>query len=110
MGGYTASASPNGRFDQGGNAYEWNEAIIESDRRGLRGGSLDTNPFGLAASVRIAYYPTIEALDDGFRVASILEPTPRLPAVSPTGVALLGGLVFAIALAGLAVERRLRAR
>jgi hypothetical protein len=37
---YTASASPNGTFDQGGNVSEWNEAILPTfpSTRGHRGG------------------------------------------------------------------------
>ena len=38
-GSYTGSASPVGTFDQGGNVFEWNEAIISGSSRGVRGGS-----------------------------------------------------------------------
>ena len=42
VGSYTGSASPYGTFDQGGNVWEWNEAIIERLAfRGIRGGSFD---------------------------------------------------------------------
>ncbi|GAG37158.1 unnamed protein product, partial [marine sediment metagenome] len=33
VGSYTGSASPNGTFDQGGNVWEWNEAIIYDSER-----------------------------------------------------------------------------
>ena len=47
VGSYTGSASPNGTFDQGGNAAEWNETIAEpAITRGVRGGT-----FGLADPV-----------------------------------------------------------
>src|SRR5262249_40086626 len=29
VGGYTGAASPNGTFDQGGNVWEWNEAVVD---------------------------------------------------------------------------------
>jgi formylglycine-generating enzyme required for sulfatase activity len=39
VGAYLASASPNGTFDQGGNVWEWNEAIAPGGSdRGQRGG------------------------------------------------------------------------
>ncbi|MCI0635912.1 MAG: SUMF1/EgtB/PvdO family nonheme iron enzyme, partial [Actinobacteria bacterium] len=40
-GSYTASASPNGTFDQGGNAWEWTEDVAGSQRR-IRGGAFDS--------------------------------------------------------------------
>ena len=40
-GSYTAAASPNSTFDQGGNVFEWNEAIVSGSGRGLRGGFFD---------------------------------------------------------------------
>ena len=75
VGSYTGSASPNGTFDQGGNVFEWNEAIISGSIRGLRGGSFDNFPFSLAASLRSNVdSPTSEFINVGFRVASLPEP------------------------------------
>ncbi len=74
VGSYTGAASPNGTFvDQGGNVWEWNEAIIGS-LRGLRGGAFSFNPVVLAASSRSGSFPTSELGLVGFRVASIPEP------------------------------------
>ena len=72
VGSFTGSPSPYGTFDQGGNVYEWNEAIISSNR-GLRGGSFSL-PGGLAAFIRPYAAPTAEPNFLGFRVASLPEP------------------------------------
>lgn len=40
VGEFENSVSPYGTFDQGGNAWEWTEAVI-GDRRGIRGGSFN---------------------------------------------------------------------
>ncbi|MCP4241945.1 MAG: formylglycine-generating enzyme family protein [bacterium] len=93
-GSYTGSASPNGTFDQGGNVWEWNEALISSNR-GLRGGSFGNGPGYLAASYRYYGNPTYEDNIVGFRVASIPEPG--------TGLLLMTGLL------GLAWGQRARA-
>ncbi|MGD0653087.1 MAG: SUMF1/EgtB/PvdO family nonheme iron enzyme [Thermoguttaceae bacterium] len=79
------STSAYGTFDQGGNVWEWNEALIgfSSSSRGLRGGSFDDfSDIFLAASTRWGYghldidpgYPAYENNDIGFRVASVPEP------------------------------------
>ena len=76
VGSYTGSASPYGTFDQGGNLFEWNEAIILGTR-GVRGGTFygqRDDTLNLAASTRRREFPTIEHWTIGFRVASIPEP------------------------------------
>jgi formylglycine-generating enzyme required for sulfatase activity len=105
-GSYTGSASPNGTFDQGGNVWEWNEAI-SGWVRGLRGGSFYIYPSGLAASYRSAGDPSDEYYIVGFRVASPGSASP-VPSLSPVGVALLGGLVFGIGIVGLTLAARRR--
>ena len=69
-----ASASYYGTFDQGGNVWEWNEAIISSSR-GLRGGSWNLNVFNLQSSIRNSSSPSLEGNSFGFRLASVPEPS-----------------------------------
>ena len=74
VGEFENSDSPYGTFDQGGNVFEWNEAIIGSSR-GLRGGGWSGGSRSLAASSRDSYYyPTYESYYIGFRVTSVPEP------------------------------------
>jgi formylglycine-generating enzyme required for sulfatase activity len=70
VGAYSAkpSDSPYATFDQGGNVWEWNEAVIGS-YRGLRGGSFVFNDNYLHAAYR--YYPAGGDSDIGFRVAEV---------------------------------------
>jgi formylglycine-generating enzyme required for sulfatase activity len=88
VGAYTSSASYYGTFDQGGNAYEWNETAVSGLYRGLRGGSwFDESLFPastiLNASLRNYNAPSVAIGDAGFRVASAAVP-------EPTTILLLG--------------------
>ena len=74
VGSYTGAASPNGTLDQGGNVWEWNEAIVDGTSRGLRGGSFNVNKSNLAASSRSNTVPDAESSIMGFRVVSLPEP------------------------------------
>jgi formylglycine-generating enzyme required for sulfatase activity len=74
VGAYTSSPSYYGTFDQGGNVYEWNETVVNSSIRGLRGGAWDTTFSNLQASIRGGLSPTSEYGYIGFRLASIPEP------------------------------------
>ena len=74
VGEFQNSDSPYGTFDQGGNVWEWNEAIISSSSRGLRGGSFVYDSYYLLASHRNGGCPTLEDVNIGFRVASVPEP------------------------------------
>ena len=90
VGEFQNSDSPYGTFDQGGNVWEWNEAIVYQDAdyayRGLRGGSFASDDYDLQASYRnYNGYPTSEGNIIGFRVSEVPEPS--------SIIALLGGLV-----------------
>lgn len=78
VGAYTDAASPYGTFDQNGNAWEWNEAIVDSTLRGNRGGSWVSDATGLEAGARIGRPPIRPHWSLGFRVAAIPEPTTML--------------------------------
>lgn len=106
VGNYTGSASPYGTFDQGGNVWERSEAIIGS-QCAVRGGGFHDEPSDLAASYRITPLAAAEYHAVGFRVASAAEPE-AVPSVSPTGVALMGGLIFGIGVMGMVIAARRR--
>jgi len=74
VGDHENSDSPYGTFDQGGNVWEWNEAIIDGSYRGLRGGAFVSNDYSLHAAFRLNYYPADEVIGIGFRVAEVPEP------------------------------------
>ncbi|MBW2399021.1 MAG: hypothetical protein JRG80_07075 [Deltaproteobacteria bacterium] len=99
VGSYTAAASPGGTFDQGGNLFEWNEAIFGGSYRGLRGGYYYSFPSSLAASLQLYDLPTFEEYGVGFRVASPV-PAPAVPSLSPIGL-----LVVAAGLLGFGALR-----
>jgi len=74
VGAHENSESPYGTFDQSGNVWEWNEAIISGSYRGLRGGSLYHSSNLLRASNRDYTDPTDESYYIGFRVSQVPEP------------------------------------
>ena len=75
VGEHENSDSPYGTFDQGGNVWEWNEAVIYACR-GLRGGSFSYDDVNLLASYRynIIGSPANEGSRVGFRVSEVPEP------------------------------------
>jgi len=74
-GEFENSDSPYATFDQGGNVWEWNEAVIGS-YRGLRGGSFDYFDGLLHAAFRSSDfgYPAGGFYNIGFRVSEVPEP------------------------------------
>ena len=94
VGSYPGSPSPYGSFDQGGNAWEWNEALIAGSSRGVRGAGFGYDSSGMAVTFRNSGDPTFGISDRGFRLAMIPEPS--------TGLLMIAGLV------GLAGWRKVR--
>ncbi len=71
VGAYSSSPSPYGTFDQGGNLYQWNEALIIGTDRGIRGGAFSLISNGLLYSSRGYSDPTAKGSVIGFRLASV---------------------------------------
>jgi len=93
VGAYSGDASHYGTFDQGGNVWEWNDAILFTSDRGLRGGSFASGDAALQSSSRNNFSPASGNYFFGFRVSS-LAPIPEPSAYA----AILGCLALAIAI------------
>ena len=92
VGGYTGAESPSGTFDQGGNLWEWNEAVVGGSFRGLRGGGFTSGPDELEASFQNGLIPSFEVVLVGFRVARPVPAAP-VPSLNPIGIVILLGLL-----------------
>jgi len=90
-GEFQNSASPYGTFDQGGNVEEWNESIVNSLSRGVRGGADCLDSSFLLASDRSNgdFPPAYECNYVGFRVAMVPEPSSLVMLVGIALTALL---------------------
>jgi formylglycine-generating enzyme required for sulfatase activity len=71
VGSCTGDASFYGTFDQGGNLWEWNDAVINDDYRGIRGGVYSVPAYYLASSWRDSLVPSQGTTGVGFRLASV---------------------------------------
>ncbi len=91
VGSYTNSVSPFGTFDQSGNAWEWNESLIDGTLRNFRGGSWGNSAEILPASYRITGTtpPTARGVGIGFRVASQVPEPATLTIMSLGSLALM---------------------
>ena len=90
VGAHENSDSAYGTFDQGGNVWEWNEAVVSNAFRGLRGGTFIYDLNLLQSTYRYGTNPTYEGYRVGFRVSQVPEPS--------SIIALLGGLTGLIGL------------
>jgi formylglycine-generating enzyme required for sulfatase activity len=90
VGAYSGTTSPYGAFDMGGNAYQWNESLINGTSRGLRAGSFNSfTALALQSQIRlITFAATAERYDVSFRIATVPEP-------STLALAAIGVLVLA---------------
>ncbi len=87
VGAFTGSGSAYGTFDQIGDVWNWNDAVLDS-LRGLRGGSWANSAFPVQSSAQGFVDPTSENNIMGFRIA-----TPE-PTVS-VSLMLAGGMLLA---------------
>lgn len=81
-----------GTSDQGGNVFEWNEALIDGSTRGLRGSSFIFFHAGALQSLGWGNgVPMAEYVDIGFRVATVPEPSTAVLAMVGCGLMLWWG-------------------
>ena len=85
-----ASASYYGTNDQGGNVYEWNDAVVSGSWRGVRGGAWNNSGFlDLDSARRYDDVPSMENHVYGFRVAGVPEPSAMLLTLLASGLVVL---------------------
>ena len=91
VGAYSSSASPYGTFDQAGNVWEWNEALIsDANFRGICAGSWFDGAFNLGSFSQGYEHSNGEYSNAGFRLAFVPEPS-ALVLASLAGLSLCGG-------------------
>jgi len=74
VGVFASSPGPYGTFDQGGDVEQWNEAVVDAEDRGIRGGNFNDG-FGPLESTSRDSLGVDEGLDEvGFRIVEVPEP------------------------------------
>lgn len=92
-GAYTLSESPNDTYDQAGNVYEWNEALIGASDRVIRGGGWkDGYGIIMRSDSRYELDPTMENDKVGFRVATTAVAVPESSPLLFGAILLAAGL------------------
>jgi formylglycine-generating enzyme required for sulfatase activity len=86
VGAFSVADSFYGTFDQGGNVYEWNDAVIGASR-GVRGGSWGSGDFFVSAAGRLSPVTSLALVNVGFRV--VIVPEPSVTALAALGTTLL---------------------
>jgi len=84
VGSYANAASYYGTFDQGGNAWEWNEAVVFDSQRGMRGGSMAHTFEKLRSAVRTYSAPAKRYPDTGLRLARAMPKAADTTSLQPT--------------------------
>jgi formylglycine-generating enzyme required for sulfatase activity len=76
VGAFQAASSYYGTFDQTGNVWEWNDAVISGSWRGVRGGGWNSTVSSIDSASRPTTIQPISELNYlGFRLAAIPEPS-----------------------------------
>ncbi|MEY5019452.1 MAG: hypothetical protein RLZ22_540 [Verrucomicrobiota bacterium] len=92
VGTYSGAPSMYGTFDQGGNVWEWNDAVIFDSMRGLRGGSWGDDGSSVVGNLGSSFRFYYDSWDDrnnvGFRLASIPEPSSLVLTMLASGMML----------------------
>jgi formylglycine-generating enzyme required for sulfatase activity len=76
VGTFAATPGPYGTFDQCGDVYQWNEAIVDYSYRGLRGGAFNFTDIYLQSDYEYIYVSQAYGYYMiGLRVSEVPEPT-----------------------------------
>jgi hypothetical protein len=109
-GAHENSASSYGTFDQGGNVMEFTEAVPEPDIRRIRGGSWFWGvSLMFASDVDDVMHSSDQFNDLGFRVVTLADPSPPVPAPALSGAGALA-ILLGLALVGTTALREPRSR